>query len=295
MAKKKNEVIEETNEMPEIVEELEIEEIEEIAEIELKKENEEMDNRVKLLQKVMNLQKFFDEYKFVVDGYNDNQKYSYIKGGQYKVALRQGCIENGLLIKVNVANRLFTSLEKHEKSVSDKGTLEVSNNKMNLITIQGSVVLTDIDTGEEIAYFCMADGADMLDKGIYKAQTMLIKSFVQMNFLINDGDEDYESNAREKLENKAQVNFVSDSKRSEIKTDVVTDKNMATVQYLESIATMIHAIRKTSPEYAEKILKTIQIQITSGIVTWQKQYAIEVFTKIEERMSEIGLTDLGDL
>ena len=136
----------------------------------------EQQMKIQFNEKVFALQRYLDQYPFSKDGYNDIQKYEYVKANQYRNALRRGAIGNRLRVKVNIANRIHEDL--------------VKSDKMHLTTIQGSITLVDIDTGYEESTYMMADGADNLDKGIYKAMTMFIKSFVQTTFLISDENGD---------------------------------------------------------------------------------------------------------
>ena len=136
----------------------------------------EQQMKIQFNEKVFALQQYLDNYPFLKDGYNDAQKYEYVKANQYRNALRNGAIENRLRLKVNIANRIHEDL--------------VKSDKMHLTTIQGSIALVDIDTGYEEATYMMADGADNLDKGIYKAMTMFIKSYVQTTFMISDDNDD---------------------------------------------------------------------------------------------------------
>ena len=113
----------------------------------------EQQMKIQFNEKVFALQQYLDQYPFSKDGYNDIQKYEYVKANQYRNALRRGAIENRLRVKVNIANRIHEDL--------------VKSDKMHLTTIQGSITLVDIDTGYEESTYMMADGADNLDKGIY--------------------------------------------------------------------------------------------------------------------------------
>lgn len=261
--------------------------IDEIIELNLK-ENDEMQtevievpmnieefNRIKFNKKIMDLQVWFDQYNFVRDGYNTMQKYDYIKAHQYKTALRQGCIENGLNFKVNVANIKMEDLAKSDK--------------MHIITIHGSIVLTDVETGYSDSYFIVAQGSDNLDKGLYKAMTMMIKSFVQMNFLISDGDEDYgmQPNTNTSSERK----YTSDQQRAETKINIVTNNKLASQQYIAQIMGMINQCQSHVAGYGQQTLNKLISQMENGI-TMSNTEAINIFNKVEEKMTELGIGDL---
>ena len=91
----------------------------------------EQQMKIQFNEKVFALQQYLDQYPFSKDGYNDIQKYEYVKANQYRNALRRGAIEHRLRVKVNIANRIHEDL--------------VKSDKMHLTTIQGSITLVDID------------------------------------------------------------------------------------------------------------------------------------------------------
>lgn len=255
--------------------ELDLKENEEMTQVLEVPCNQEEFNRIHFQQKLMNLQKWFDSYNFVRDGYNTLQKYDYIKAHQYKTALRQGCIETGLNFKVNVANVKMDDL--------------VKSDKMHLITIHGSIVLTDVQTGYSDSYFIVAQGSDNLDKGLYKAMTMMIKSFVQMNFLISDGDEDYGAQPNTNLA--PEKKFVSDQQRIETKVNIVTNNKLASKEYLSQIISMITEVQKFQTAYGLSTFNKIAEQL-DGVITMSNTEAVKIFSKVEEKMAELGIGDL---
>lgn len=221
-------------------------------------------------QKVFNLQKYLDSYPFVRDGYNQAQKYEYVKANQYRNALRKGCLENGLRLKVNIANRL-----QHEMAKSDK---------MYMVTIQGSLSLVDVETGYEEATYMMTDGADMVnsDKAIYKAMTMFIKSYVQTTFLISDENED-DPQSEVKATEEKKVTFTTDSQRKKA-TETVTQPKEASEELIQTCLDLIEKIRTVEADFGKD---TVEPKLKESNVSLK--VATTYLMKLEEKANELGL------
>ena len=105
-------------------------------------------------------------------GYNNYQKYFYITEGDLLEAVRKSIVRHGVLI--------FSSID--ECTVSEVGD--------NLITtVRMKHTFADIDTGETHDTWTYGQGADKLDKGVYKAITGANKYFLLKNFLMSAGDD----------------------------------------------------------------------------------------------------------
>lgn len=245
-----------------------------------------LEPRPALFKKIFALGEYLAKQKYIPDGYNDAQGYEYVKSSYYRRVLGEGCRQVGLVFKFNIANRIFTPLERTKN--------------MNLTTILGSICLIDPDTGEHEDYTVMGDGSDNLDKGIYKAETMMIKYFVMNNFLLPEtqDEEDPEDGSDEKKvakENKKVVS-VSDSKptppptkeeRKEIAQEVVSNDQVEPA-FVEQMMNLIKAVQEKKEGYGAKTLAKLQ-KVLDGKVTLDKVTAVGMMSKIEDAADEVGV------
>lgn len=232
----------------------------------------EFQMKVAFNRKVFALQQFLDQYPFAKDGYNEAQKYEYVKANQYRNALRKGTLECGLRTKVNIMNRMHEDL--------------VKSDKMHLTTIQGSITLVDVETGYEESTYMMADGADNLDKGIYKAMTMFIKSYVQTTFLISDENEDDPQEAPKVAEKPAKFNATANTtKREQAKANVKQEK-MASVELIEQCLGLIEAIRTVEPTFGGKAEEALKATDEHGVFNIPLKKATAYLMKLEEEATK---------
>ena len=147
-------------------------------------EEQNTTNEAKLYGKIAKLYAYLDKQapRFAKDGYNEAQKYDYVKTDQYKTIFRKGCMACGLTFKIDI-------IEIDPFPLSNTAT------KVTAAAIRGRVILVDNDTGCNSVYLCAAIGADVLDKQISKAETLMIKDFIKANFLIGDNDSDVDPEA----------------------------------------------------------------------------------------------------
>lgn len=251
-----------------------------------------LEPRPALYKKIYDLGVYLSKQPYIADGYNDAQSYEYVGSSYYREVLGKGCREVGLVFKFNVANRIFTPLEKTKN--------------MNLTTILGSIVFIDPDTGEHEDYTVMGDGSDNLDKGIYKAETMMIKYFVLNNFLLpkTQDEVDPESGKEDKKaaepvsikseEPKAKKTSVPVTKeeRKEAVEEVVNN-NTPTKEYVEEMIALIDKIQETGSQvngkpYGESTKANLQ-KFLNGEIELTKTKAVSMMTKIEEKADELGI------
>ena len=202
--------------------------------------------------------------------------------------LGKACREVGLIFKVNIGNRQFEKLE---------------SSKMNLTTIYGSLCFIDPETGAHEDYVVMADGSDNLDKGIFKAETMMIKYFVLNNFLLpqqqdemdpEDGSDEKkaakEENKPVKIkteEPKKTTPPATPKQREEAKQEVVKDDN-APIEQVRAMIAAIDKVRKVQEGYGQKTLDKL-FKVIEGSMTLTKKNAISMMEKIEDKMDELGI------
>lgn len=243
--------------------------------VELTEEEKRTSN---LFKKISLLQKYFDEVAptFEEDGYNAGQKYTYVKAGQYKSALRKGCIQTGLAFKVNMTNVMPIQLAK--------------DSSMTALVFQGTIQLIDIDTGVATAYYVSAVGADSLDKQASKAETLLIKDFIKGNFLISDNEPESDPEATPApltVKPATPKAPATPEVREEIKKEVVATTNASSVP-LESVnhaVELLKAIRLASgnPTEGEKTMSKLLARDENGNPTIDKLDFRKVCNALEER------------
>jgi hypothetical protein len=101
-------------------------------------------------------------------GYNDFQKYKYVKESDVLDAVRP------LLVKHNV--------------VLTMNTVEITN-IVDMTQTKIAYTWYCVDTGENLTTHGYSQGCDKLDKGIYKAYTGGLKYFLMKSFLISSEDD----------------------------------------------------------------------------------------------------------
>lgn len=250
-----------------------------------------LEPRPALYKKIYDLGVYLSKQPYIADGYNDAQSYEYVGSSYYREVLGKGCREVGLIFKFNIANRIFTPLEKTKN--------------MNLTTILGSIVFIDPDTGEHEDYTVMGDGSDNLDKGIYKAETMMIKYFVLNNFLLpktqdevdpESGKEDKKAaepvSIKSEEPKKKKSTPVTKEERKEAVEEVVNN-NAPTKEYVEEMISLIDKIQETGAQakgkpYGESTKANLQ-KFLNGEIELTKTKAVSMMTKIEEKADELGI------
>lgn len=170
----------------------------------------EYEKRIRLLKKIQALAVWFDDNadSLVKDGNNTYQKFTYVKGAQYRTMLRKGCIEVGLIFK---------------QSDSNVAPQETTDGKNTVMVMHCMQFLIDPETGAMEQYVTATVGQDGTDKHLEKAKTQGIKSFVKSNFLISDGDADdnesneaYETATAKPEDKKKKVETASDEQMKEL-------------------------------------------------------------------------------
>lgn len=243
--------------------------------------------KVALYKKIFDLGVWLAKQPYIADGYNDAQSYEYVGSSYYREVLGEGCREVGLLFKFNIANRLFTVLEKTKN--------------MNLTTLLGSVTFIDPDTGEHEDYTVMGDGADMLDKGMYKAETMMIKYFVLNNFLLpktqddvdpESGKEDKKAEEPVEVSKSSKVPPTKEQRKEAVKE--VVNNDAPTEQYVNEIIALIDAIRDSGytpsngKPYAEGVRNKC-VNFLKGEYPLSKVEAVKLMNQIEERADKLDI------
>lgn len=112
-------------------------------------------------------------------GYNSFQKYKYIMEKDLLDVVRKSIVKHGVVI--------FSSI--------DECTVSEFNDQL-ITTVRMKHTFADTETGETHDTFTYGQGADKLDKGVYKAITGANKYFLLKNFLLS-GEDDPENDKRQ--------------------------------------------------------------------------------------------------
>jgi len=174
--------------------------------------------------KIMKLRAAMDGFKWEKDGINRHQSYAYITEKQYKNNFKKALSTAGLDFKASMADYQY---------------IPNATDKMSLIVAKYLFEIIDRDTDTREIYPACGAGADMGDKGLYKAYTGAIKYFIANNFLVAEGS-DPEGDIEETQHEKPK--YTPPAKRAEIK-DKISDQNApSTDVQIETIANGIAAM-----------------------------------------------------
>lgn len=233
-----------------------------LNELKEERENKQAEKaKVALNTAIQNMRAYIDAHKFEVDGYNSHQGYDYVKAHQYKTLLNKAALECGVGVHTEIDNVELKELPKSEK--------------MHLVEVQGTITLYLINSPYTYScYSITAIGMDNSDKGIYKAYTMLIKSFVQLNFLRSDNNEnldvDYEEPAKQAT---PAVNNTS------AKAKVVEQQSMANNKMLDDIVNCVLKIREKEPNF----MKGSELLDKVNDATLTQAEGIKLLLELEEK------------
>lgn len=178
-----------------------------------------------LAAKLMKLREVMNSFNWEKDGKNRHQSYEYISEKQYKNNFKTALAAAGLDFKSSMLEYQF---------------IPAISEKMNMVIAKFQFEIIDRETGEREVYPAFGTGADMGDKGMYKAYTGAIKYFLANNFLVAEGN-DPESDEEEMRNVKPA--YVPPERREEIRETVTNQEGPATEEQLEAIALGIEALQ----------------------------------------------------
>lgn len=138
------------------------------------------------------------------DKFNDQQKYSYLSDEAIKDAVNELFGKHGLMI-YPVGARIA-------------GVHDVRESKMRTTDIEMVYELCDIETGAIVRIMGLGSGADVSDKGVYKALTGSMKYVMHNTFLLRTGA-DPESDGGKQGSRPASKSGAGETQRSERKQD----------------------------------------------------------------------------
>lgn len=209
----------------------------------------EVNCRIKLYQKLFDLQTIMDGFEWTKDGINRHQSYEYITEKQYKNNFKAARAQVRLLWKMDEVGHQFVG------TISDK---------MHLILTDYRGRLIDPDTGEFEEYLFSGSGADNGDKALYKAYTGGLKFFIASNYLVAEGN-DPESDEDDIKKDKPQ--FTPPEKREIIKEKITNQDEPATDVQLEAIAEGITMLieKGLDKEITEGYAELLDTELTKAL------------------------------
>lgn len=239
----------------------------------------ELEKKLKFLKKKDELGEMLSKYNFVKDGYNSAMKYEYIKGTQFKDSLRECARKCGLVFHATTVNTIFENLTK--------------STSMYLTTAVYDCTLTDIETGYEETTRIFSTGADNLDKGIFKAYAMVIKTYLQLEFLITGEEVDAEADNEVK-----KPSFVSNEKKEEMIKEIVStptikeepkqeNSELSTKEYVQTMVQLIEEIRTKEEGYAEKTYNSLKEILEDKAPMITQTSANSKMKSIEKKYSDV--------
>lgn len=252
---------------------------------ELTKEGEiEMNNDTNyknLYKKINDFRKKVRERNFILDKELPSNLGGgeYHSIGQYYDAVQDICLSVGLDFRFETVELI--SFEKD--CIKPSGRLPI-----HLATVKTIATLTDIDTGLNTTYMTIGQGSDTMDKAVSGAETMAFRQWFTKNFSPkNTDDKDVIVDEQPKSEEPKVPVYVSETKKEEIKKEVVKQ-----VQQEESDDEDIKAICENIMKIRAAInddnygAKTIT-KLMSGECSSAK--ILEIDMKIKNKMEKVGL------
>lgn len=202
-------------------------------------------NPAGLAAKLMTLRKTMDSFAWEKDGINRAQSYQYITEAQYKKNFKEAL----------AAARLDFS-----SSVVDYQYIGPISEKMNMVIAKFEFRIIDRGTGDSETFTAVGSGADMGDKGIYKAYTGALKYFLANNYLVAEGAEP------EADEEPIKPRHVTPERREEIKDTLRDQEEPATEQQLEAIALGAVELERlgADADIVESITAMLEVSMTKA-------------------------------
>jgi hypothetical protein len=205
--------------------------------------------------KLMKLREVMNSFSWEKDGINRRQSYEYITEKQYKNNFKAALAAAGLDFKSSMVEYQFI------ESISDK---------MNMIIAKFEFKIIDRDSGTEEVYITFGTGADMGDKGLYKAYTGAIKYFLANNYLVAEGSDPESDDVEVKRD---APKYTPPEKREEIKAKVTNQDEPATKEQLEAIALGIGMLEESGVD--AEIVSTFTELLTTELTKASAEETID--------------------
>lgn len=234
----------------------------------------------RLQHKIQELRKKIRATEFILDKELPNNlgggEYHSIK--QYYNAIQTYCIELGLGFKFETVNLI--NFERDCTKPSNGLPIHVA-------TIQARATLKDIDTGCKEEYYVIGQGSDTIDKAVSGAETMAFRQWFSKNFTPkNADDEDMIINEEPKSEAPKVPVYIPETKKEEIKKEVVEQKQQedSDDEDIKAICENIMKIRELTQN--EEYGKLTMEKLLSGSLS--SADILEIDLKVKNKLEKVG-------
>ena len=234
----------------------------------------------RLQHKIQELRKKIRATEFILDKELPNNlgggEYHSIK--QYYNAIQTYCIELGLGFKFETVNLI--NFERDCTKPSNGLPIHVA-------TVQARATLKDIDTGCKEEYYVIGQGSDTIDKAVSGAETMAFRQWFSKNFTpTNADDEDLNINEEPKSEPPKVSAYIPETKKEEIKKEVVEQKQQedSDDEDIKAICENIMKIRELTQN--EEYGKLTMEKLLSGSLS--SADILEIDLKVKNKLEKVG-------
>lgn len=234
----------------------------------------------RLQHKIQELRKKIRATEFILD----KELPSNLGGGeyhsikQYYNAIQTYCVELGLNFKFETVNLL-----NFEKSC----TIPSNGLPIHVATVQARATFKDIDTGAKEEYYVIGQGSDTIDKAVSGAETMAFRQWFSKNFTPkNADDEDMIINEEPKSEAPKVPVYIPETKKEEIKKEVVEQKQQeqSDDEDIKAICENIMKIRELTQN--EEYGKSTMEKLLSGSLS--SADILEIDLKVKNKLEKVG-------
>ena len=215
-------------------------------------------------QKLFELRKVLSSFVWKKDGKNLQQQYKYITEAQYKMYFEQALETVGLDYKMDLDELNFN------QNITDK---------MHLTTINVTIQIIEPETGEVRVYKTFGTGADMSDKGLYKAMTGALKYFIATNFLVAENTEPENDETDKKPGSNRPA---SPEKRQAVKEEIMSKDEPVTPAQKEKIKSLRDELKTLDPQ--SSLIAKINTTMKAGP---SKVEANKLIMEVEEIVEEL--------
>ena len=216
------------------------------------------------LQKLFELRKVLSSFVWEKDGKNMQQQYKYITEAQYKKYFEQALETVGLDYTFDIEDAVF------QNNITDK---------MHLTSITVLIHIINPETGEVRKYKTFGTGADMSDKGLYKAMTGALKYFIATNFLIAENNDPENDEGEIKPQNNRPA---STEKRKAVKEEIMRKDEPVTAAQKAKVKALRDELKILDPTNA--LIAKINSTMKAGP---SKVEANKLIMEVEEVVEEI--------
>ena len=158
---------------------------------------------------------------------------------------------------------------------------------IHVATVQARATFKDIDTGAKEEYYVIGQGSDTIDKAVSGAETMAFRQWFSKNFTPkNADDEDMIINEEPKSEAPKVPVYIPETKKEEIKKEVVEQKQQeqSDDEDIKAICENIMKIRELTQN--EEYGKSTMEKLLSGSLS--SADILEIDLKVKNKLEKVG-------